>query len=289
MKIDLVYYLYELNGAYTSFEDLFYNLKKYTDWTVRLIVFFDDKSIAKRFKRYLGTDLDIVYLPLNHGRMHYDLQGNSCVISSEMIDLVQNKVIDLNFKRKFLFYPAFIYKKEYSQEEFDKMISYINDNDIITICNRFNSKFVKNSFVWYMKFSEERINRLKGISTDENGILTSEEYFQRKKNKLDIKPFSYKEYDYFRYSKKTEDNPYTEFGADYYENIGKMMFEFLLLGKKAYYSCKNKKINDGLTEFLSEFSIDDNYDFDLNGLSKKQLNDVLFMKQDDEIIRLLEG
>lgn len=289
MKIDLIYYLYELNGAYTSFEDLFYNLRKYTNWEIRLIVFFDDKLVVKRFKRYFGNESNIVYLPLKYGKMHYDLHGNACVISSEVIDLVQTKTIEIDFNKVFLFYPAFIYKKEISQNEFNNMISYINDNDIITICNEFNAQFVKDSFIWYMKFSEERINRLKQISTNENGILTSEEYFKRKKNKLDIKPFSYKRYDYFRYSKKSKDNPYTEFGADYYENIGKMMFEFLLLEKEASYSCKNKKINDGLTEFLFQFGIDDNFDFDLNLLSKSKLQEVLFMKHNDEILKLLKG
>jgi hypothetical protein len=289
MKIDLIYYLYELNGAYTSFEDLFYNLRKYTNWEIRLIVFFDDKLVVKRFKRYFGNESNIVYLPLKYGKMHYDLHGNACVISSEVIDLVQTKTIEIDFNKTFLFYPAFIYKKEISQHEFDDMISYINDNGIITICNKFNAQFVKRSFIWYMKFSEERINRLKQISTNDNEILTSEEYFQRKKNKLDIKPFSYKRYDYFRYSKKSKDNPYTEYGADYYENIGKMMFEFLLLGKESSYSCKDKKINDGLTEFLNEFGIDDNFDFDLNLLSKSKLYDVLFMKHDDKILKLLKG
>ena len=64
------------------------------------------------------------------------------------------------------------------------------------------------------------------------------------------------------------------------------MFEFLLLEKKAYYYCKNKHIDDGLTEFMQQFDIDDNYDYDLNTINNNVLFEKLFMKQNDEILKL---
>ena len=53
-------------------------------------------------------------------------------------------------------------------------------------------------------------------------------------------------------SKKIDD------GSRYYENIGKLMFEFILLGKESQYLPKNKKFYDGLSEYMNYLDIDDN-------------------------------
>src|SRR5574344_15274 len=286
MKLNIIYYLYELNGAYTSFEDLYYNLRRYLGCDIQWYVFYDTRSIIKRFDSYIALENNICYLPIKYGTMHYKITGDINIISSEVIDLINKDALDIISQQTYLFYPAFIYKLESNVDEFVQQQQYIKDNHVITICNEFNSHYVKDYFVWYMKFSEERITNLRALSTNVNDTLTSEEYFKNKKNLLNMKPFSYKTYQYFRYSKKSKDNPYTEFGADYYENIGKLMFEFLLLEKKAYYYCKNKHIDDGLTEFMQQFDIDDNYDYDLNTINNNVLFEKLFMKQNDEILKL---
>jgi hypothetical protein len=64
MKINLIYHLYELNGAYTSFEDTFYNLKKYTNHDVHFIVLYEDKNMFLRFKEYLAFGEGIAYLQI---------------------------------------------------------------------------------------------------------------------------------------------------------------------------------------------------------------------------------
>ena len=46
MKINLIYLFYELNGAYTSFEDTFYNLKRFTNHDVRFIILYEDKNFV---------------------------------------------------------------------------------------------------------------------------------------------------------------------------------------------------------------------------------------------------
>jgi len=99
MRINLIYNLYELNGAYTSFEDLFHNLKKFTNHDVRFVILYKDKNIFYRFKEYLVFGDGIVYIQINKYNKDgtkqkdiiYDFKADVNIVCSEIIHLVKGK------------------------------------------------------------------------------------------------------------------------------------------------------------------------------------------------------
>lgn len=294
MRVNLIYFLYELNGAYTSFEDLFYNLKRFTDNDVRFIILYEDKDVLVRFKEYLAFGTGICYLQIEKEGYHnmkfpikYDIKGDINVISTEIIQLEWHDRFVQHSNKTYLLYPAFVYKDEgLDHSIFEYQMNYIKEHDVLTICNEFNAKYVDNSFVWYMKFSPERIEKIKKLVSSENGTLVAEDYYKNKMEGKNIKPFSYKKYEYYRYDKKNDFNNYTDGGARYYENIGKLMFEFVFLGKESTYSPKNKKFFDGLSEFMRYIGYDDEKEHTFTKDDMPLLEEKLYMNENDEILKL---
>ena len=66
-----------------------------------------------------------------------------------------------------------------------------------------------------------------------------------------------------------------------------MRIEFAYLSKEVYYTSENKMMNDGLTEYLQLFNIDDNYDQHIK-LDVNRFEEVLFLNKDDIILTFLE-
>lgn len=293
MRINLIYYLYELNGAYTSFEDLFYNLRKYTEHDVRFIVLYRDKNIFLRFKEYLAFGNGIAYIQFakmnkdgtRPKEIVYDINGDVNIISSEVIHLQLENKITLSAKKCILFYPAMIYKEEAKDTtKYHYELDFVKNNKVLVICNKYNSKYFDNCFIWDMKFSEERIQRQLKLNTCDKDVLVAEEYYKSKMNGINIKPFTYKTYKYYRYDKKNDYNNYNL--ARYYENIGKLMFEFILFGKESMYSPRNKCFDDGLTEFMNYLGYNDEEERMFTNNDKKQIEDRIYMKKNDVLLNL---
>lgn len=59
------------------------------------------------------------------------------------------------------------------------------------------------------------------------------------------------------------------------------------MGKKVKYYLDNKVKDDGLTEYMKLFGVDDNVGGYL-GISKEEIEDKLFMKEEDEILKILK-
>ena len=296
MRINLIYYLYELNGAYTTFEDMFYNLKRYTDNDIRFIVLYEDKNIFTRFKEYLAFGEGIAYLQIkkqdrnkNVTRVNFTVNGEVNIISTEVMQLESKGYFSQTAEKIYLLYPAFVYKEESKEKEFfEYQMKYIKEHNVITICNKFNAKYVDNAFIWYIKFSQERINKLKNLVTATQDTLVAEDYYKEKMLGHNIKPFSYRNYKYYRYDKKNDNNLYTAKGARYYENIGKLMFEFVLLGKTSIYLPKNKPFDDGLTEFMQHLGFDDTQEYHWGEQDLEYLESKLYMNENDEILALFK-
>jgi len=108
----------------------------------------------------------------------------------------------------------------------------------------------KKNIEYYHKFSQRRLDTLE---------LNDVYNYQRDKEKIKVK-------------------------GNYYENIGKSIFEHLYHGKKVNYSARNMTIKDGLYYYLKLFGIDGSKDhFPLN-ISRDEIKDKLFMKDDDVMI-----
>jgi len=198
-------------------------------------------------------------------------------------------LIKITSEKIILFYPAFIYKKEAKDLiQYEYELDYISQNNVSIIGNEYNKQFVQNSdyFIWYMKFSQERIDRIHKLATNVNDVLIAEDYYINKMNGINIKPFSYNTYKYYRYDKKTDKNNFTDFGARYYENIGKLVFEFVLLDKISIYLPKNKNVADGMTEFMNSISLNDDVEYKFEKEHKSYFEEKLYMKKNDELLTL---
>ena len=109
----------------------------------------------------------------------------------------------------------------------------------------------KNNIEYYHKFSKRRLDTLK---------LNDYDYI-RNKEKIMVK-------------------------GKYFENIGKGIFEHLYHGHKVNYNA-DKSIKDGLYYYLKLFDIDGLKNHYPLEIQKEQIEDKLFMKEDDKIINLL--
>lgn len=73
----------------------------------------------------------------------------------------------------------------------------------------------------------------------------------------------------------------------YFENIGKLLFEFRYFGKPVKYYNINH-MEDGLTHYLRLFGVDDTVTQDLK-FTREDVEDKLFMKEDDLLIQILRS
>ena len=177
---------------------------------------------------------------------------------------------------------------------------------ILLLGNPSSDKFNNIDFIeYYHKFSKERLEylrtKLKSISkvlvtTTDLGAETHchvaqfKRYFNSgnlvnhcnlnrfKDNLSDRYPH---ECELFIYQRWYEIKP-----GLFVENIGKLIFEFNYFNKQVIYMNDNKSINDGLHHYLNLFGIDDNKTQPIL-ISKKEIEDKLFYKQDDLILELL--
>ena len=282
MKIYFIHMIDNFNGSYTNFEDTYFNIKRfYPNDDVKFFIFYANKSTLIRYNQYFINDKNIFFIPLGKNN-NIHIEADVFFISKEILALIinDNKYV-LSSQKTFLLYPAFVYTEDSDYELLSKMIKYINKNHIRVICNKFNSKYCDNNMIWYMKFNMDRIYHIH--STFENDDLTSEFYNQSKILNVNINPFSYSTYHYNRYDKLVH-NTYKDDNARYFENIGKLQFEFILLYKKAFYSSKNKIIDDGLTEYMSLLGLDDNNDYCLNDIPYRKFYSTFKMNKGDFLI-----
>ncbi len=73
----------------------------------------------------------------------------------------------------------------------------------------------------------------------------------------------------------------------FFENVGKLIWECLYKDKSVFYLNDGIKIKDGLYYYLKLFEIDGSVDHIPLNISKEQIVDKLFMKDDDLILNIL--
>jgi len=171
----------------------------------------------------------------------------------------------------------------------DLFRKYIQDYNTTLLSSPFNLKYdiFSNSEEYYHKFSEVRINYLKdhfvpGIYSD---YYSTEKYGDMKNSQIypasddEKTAHNYAGYLYERWFKRKN---------IYAENIGKMIYENVLLGKYTHYSSKNKCIDDGLTYYFKYLNLDDSIDQELGDFARQNILNKLFMKEDDLLLKMLK-
>jgi len=265
----------QFNGTYTNFLDTFNNLKSFTNYDINFYLIYEDRKVIKRYKKYLNNKYNFFYIP--NTLKKYSFENDVCIFDKNILYDIYNDNIKISSKNSILLFPSFLVDNEDNKMTILRKV--LKENNIITFCNIYNSAFIDNFIIWRMKLSKERMNNIKSnFLSNDNSKLTSLNYNESKNKNIDINPFSYNIYEYERrqiyYNK-------------YYENIGKLIFEFLYFKKQVFYSSNNKQFDDGLTENLNMFNINDRFSQILK-ISKNDIEKKLFMKKSDKLLHYLK-
>lgn len=285
-NVGIILFYPQMNGITTSLFDLYFNLKKYGVVNLKCYIFIDCLKLQEQML-YIKT----IYksLPLNK-------------VNCEFIDInnidkfyKNNKfnVLIVSFSiTKYLSCLKFCYNKLIVLDSGLMFYDYITNNNIknnyieqmenvFVLGNRINMNFYRNNYyLYYHKFSNERLEFIKNKFPVINQVFNESVRNTEDTDEIKFKYMMYNKLEYQRWREITK--------GIYSENIGKMIFEFLWLGKKVHYSPKNKSQDDGLTDYLSLFNIDDNVEQNLN-ITKNEIENKLFMKKNDLILKLIMG
>ena len=279
------------SGAVFDHIDLFFNIKDIINTKFKLFV----------NKKYV---LDILKFMTNSytGEFVANVFNYIHVINneSELIDIILNEddydisLIQTSLMYRYLDERLFEkYKKIYSiaslhafLDIFQHNIAYMYKYPNFTLLS---SPFIKpyldaNNIAssifkeYYVKFSKYRLDNIK--------MKLNEQIFWNYKNyefiKLANNSFNIHDYNGVVFHRRND------FLPDYYlEMKGKIIFEFLYFNKYVYYSAKTKQIDDGLTDYLRLFNIDDNISQKLNITSKEIFNKLVRYDETDPLVRMV--
>lgn len=270
----LIYYPY-LDGTSTSLIDTYYNLKQF-DVDIECYVAIDAQNIKNNveyiqaLKKSTPPDFDYKIIPLEK---IYKKQFDNLVMSFGIFRFVEE--LPTNYNHLFLLDAGRVAYDHFVGNS--KCADYVRALPNVSVYGgKTNGKFLNmdNYKVWYHKFSKERFNVLKQLPRNNNIVTTQD---REKTGNIKYDYLLTNEYHYNRYMR------WGDFVGGYWENIGKMVFEFPALGKKVFYSPKNKNCDDGLTEYLGLFGIDDNVEQEIK-IDEAQLFEVLGMHEDDVLL-----
>ena len=277
-------------GTFSTFIDLYFNIKKlFPDVKIKLFPKINKNSFKMMIYKNVGNYTDILCSNTNES-----LITDQTIITSTKVFhdiLINNCNVSIKCKNLILLDTWDIYRTTLNNTT-DDLISLIKSSaeNIFFLGNSFNLNLCnfKNKFLYFHKLSEERLSSL--IPQKNNSLIfyrddsvvvdTFLKYFSTSNKKITYKElFQCSEYHYTRWDHKNN---------IYFENIGKMIFEFLWMNKKVKYFSNNKSINDGLTEYLKLFNIDDNITQYLN-ISKNDIEKKLFMHKNDTLLNILRN
>lgn len=267
MKITCLINFDEFSGSVTSIIDIFYSLLQYNKNIELLIIYKDIKHILE-FKQYFPKNtIFINYTKFKQNS--FDILICSCsILKSNFINLKIFK-----YERLILLDANTIFSMYINQN--NKFFDTIYDlKNVLFFGNDCNKKFLDCNKIMYInylhKFSQQRLYTLaKPVINNCVINVTSETYKNRGIKHLD--PHSYFGLFYCRHIYFGKNNIY-------FENIGKLLFEFLFFKKYVYYSPKNKNfLKDGMSEYLCSVGIDDTYEQELTGID---INPLIFNNTD---------
>lgn len=168
----------------------------------------------------------------------------------------------------------------------DDLLLKINNTksqEVIILCSSENkrlleercSKYNKIKLVdYFISFSEKRLNIISQIPITKD-TMYADNYEESKR----IKNFEVHEYAKYHYNRWM---PLRDTGH-FYENIGKLLFEFSILGKESFYSIKNKTMDDGMTGYMRALGLDDNINHNMIDYSNN-IKDFFTFKQEDDVL-----
>lgn len=280
--IDIVFYYPQMNGITTSLFDTYFNLSKYVS-NIHCYIFIDCNNMKENMK-YIKTINKSI--PIN--KVNYEFCNTQNIYEWQKQHHSKNLIVSfamMKYMETFDFQYDNLIMLDSGLMFYDKVMnnnkknSYIQKLPNISILgNPCNKKFfTENYHIYYHKFSETRLNYLMTLGTT-NDVFNELDRNIEETDEIKFKNMKCNELKYQRWR--------NVIGNIYSENIGKMIFEFLYMGKKVFYSAENKSQDDGLTTYLKLFGIDDNINQELH-LSKTDIKNKLGFSDKDLIWSLL--
>lgn len=268
----LVMHALEFNGAVVNFIDTYLNISTTTQ--AKLFILYDRRVVLNEF----GNDLPVdhgTWLPFSTKAMSIVTNCDHLIIDKQvMIDMILNNTRPAA-RRTTLLYPSLICEKLGSSAvTLDQIDDFLMTNNVTVVGNVFNRQLLSPSITyvdWLLRFSEQRITALYKREPTRTAFTTND-YTRLKSLDTSVNAFDFAEYNYAR----REVCP-----GIFYENIGRLVFEFALLGRQVYYNPANKMYDDGLTEYLRLLNVDD------SASGYLQLNADKLVGPDDVVKKLL--
>lgn len=266
-KIYIIAELYcgHIHGSFIDCLDIYYNLKS-SGYLCNLIILIHLQYVKSIMKR-----LSVLYTPnlcndiIKHFSNNIDnINPNDTIICK--YESIKNSIIDYNKYKNIYIINDWLLTSNFISKT---AIDFDNIKNIRGIIGTpFLRQYTNKLIIDYIKFNKFRLNNIKvsyKLGTfnqyDKYDILKKQQYFNiHNYNRLIYK------------RRKLEEFPICM------EMKGKLIFEFLYFGKQVHYSPINKQFDDGLTDYLSLFNIDDNKEQDLN-ISKEEIFDKLINKE----------
>ncbi len=260
----LYYYYGAVDGVFSGAVDLYYNLRQFMDIDLKI------------YTKDVGSC--ITHLSLNNNKDLLKNITNDPKIESEIVicssAVLYDEVFKINCSRLIILDSLDIAKSIHGA--FPMLDQYIPPcDDIYFLANpsNLNIGFFSNQIEYYQKLSKERINKLPI-------------YYRKflKKDKTS-KPFFREIFNY-----KRTDKEYMEVNrGQYFENVGRLIFEHILYDCKVNYHTDGMFTKDGLYYYLKLFDVDGEIDHIPLPIKRESVKDKLFMKEDDLVINLIKG
>ena len=262
-EVTVLIFFNEMTGTITSLLDTYLSLNCNTlfiyKWLEHLLTF---KSYFPKGMTYVSYDNFI------QNTYVFDKIITSCSFlkNLNLSNIQYNKIIFLDSNT--------ITSSYYSNNN-DFFKNLYNVKNKIMLSNEFNSKILDKynikSYRYYHKISNKRLDCLDitNFIQEEYNSLTKKYTYR---GLVNYSPHCYCSFRYTRHIQMK--NIIDSLLPDYvfYENIGKLIFEYLYFNKTVYYSCKNKTfISDGLTEYFKILGINDDKDIILNNIDISKL------------------
>ena len=258
-KIYIIAELYcgHIHGSFIDCLDTYYNLKS-TGYLCELAVLVHLQYVKPLIKR-----LNTLYTPVLANDIVKRISSNINAVSPDDIiickyESIKNGIIDYNK-----------YKNIYLINDWTLTADFINktalDLDNIEsikgiIGTLFLHQYTNKLIVDYICFNKFRLDNMR-VSYKLDVFDQYDEYDTLKQQQY----FNIHNYRRLIYRRRKLDGL-----SVCMEMKGKLIFEFLYFNKQVHYSPVNKCFNDGLTDYLSLFNIDDNIEQDIN-ISKEEI------------------
>lgn len=246
----VIIYFNEFSGTITSLLDL------YLELGCKGLLIIEDLNLYTRFKEYFPP-IDCIMIN-SFLRKTYEFD----IVITSVSSLKNLNFSNVKYKKLILLDSNTIascyFLKNY---DFFKMLKSIS---AVILANSFNQKILASfdipSFHYLHQFSEKRLKMLDIKSINGDYYVNTNEY--ERKGYLNYKPHWYETLHYYRHIR---------LGSIYYENIGKLPFEFMYFNKPVFYSIKNKCFDDGFTEYAKKIGIDDSCNQELRNIDISNL------------------